>query len=98
MSFPRKRESSTKYRVPPFTERYSRDRAHKMYFLCKANPIAKMKEEHKPLLQKGLRENGHPPAWKKQTQSKPNQTQFPGPAQTRSFSVLDIRISCFGFV
>jgi hypothetical protein len=40
MSFPRTRESRSKYHVPLSAERYSRERAHKMYFLCKANPIS----------------------------------------------------------
>ena len=40
MSFPRTRESRSKYHVPLSAERYSRDRAHKMYFLCKTNPMS----------------------------------------------------------
>jgi len=50
-------------------------RAHKMYFLCKTNPILKMRNESNPLYQKILRQIGHLLTCKKRTQNEPKRTQ-----------------------
>ena len=44
--------------------------------LCKTNPISKQLNEHKTSYDKALRQFSPPRSQPKQTQFKPNQTQF----------------------